>query len=286
VRISASGNSLPDPATDSQESIEFTNALLLTPARTNTDDRLFKLAPLLLIETAATNIAELPAADRPGSLEESNGLLRIAPSRAVVYAQRDAVTVRGRRLERFSYVWWYPPDSTDPQTTDICAQGIRITATPAGQSLIFEVLRSPGTAAVVVVSHSLESAALGEFRRPFPGRQFAVELPTDAPEAAKVARAIDDGPLELGPVVYLRRGRRTVATVICRCMPAQVRNIADTGYYDLVASSDGATPALLEQAKAQASLSTAWWLSPWSHDTNLEVGLRLPTSLPGTRPAR
>jgi len=48
------------------------------------------------------------------------------------------------------------------------------------------------------------------------------------------ARIIDDGPVPMGPYVYLNAPpSRTVTTVLCRCSPSQVEAFIETRYYDL-----------------------------------------------------
>ena len=49
-----------------------------------------------------------------------------------------------------------------------------------------------------------------------------------------VARIIDDGPVPMGPYVYLNAlPSRAVTTALCRCSPSQVEAFIETRYYDL-----------------------------------------------------
>ena len=85
---------------------------------------------------------------------------------------------------------------------------------------------------LLFVSRSLESAARSTFGPPSPRRRFSIErLITDAPLSV-VARVLDDGPIPMGPYVYVDSEGR-VTTVLCRCMPSQVRAFSGNGYYDL-----------------------------------------------------
>jgi len=45
---------------------------------------------------------------------------------------------------------------------------------------------------------------------------------------------IDDGPVAMGPIVYLIAGTHSVSTLICRCMPAQAGKILSTSSYELL----------------------------------------------------
>jgi hypothetical protein len=232
----------------------------------------------MVIETAATDPAGLPASDQFGALEKAGERVTVNPKRPTVYARRELVTLRGRPYERYNYVWWHP---TLERATPISSEGLRITVTPAGQSIAFEILGDATNAGAVVVSQAMEAAALQEFRSPLPGRRFAIERSVATPFAATVVRVIEDGPLELGPVVYLRANGRGVATVICRCMPAQARVIAATGYYDLVEWND-AEARLLTEGGGQGGIKTPGWLAQSDGEPGLEKTLRLPQHFPGT----
>ncbi len=269
---------LPSRAGETPRLLEFTNAVLFTPARTNMQDRLFAFAPLMVIETAATDLAGLPASDQFGALEKAGERVTVNPKRPTVYARREVVMLRGRPYERYSYVWWHP---TLERATTIASQGIRITVTPAGQSIAFEIQGDATNAGAVVVSQAMEAAAMQEFRSPLPGRKFAIERAVGTPFAATVDRVIEDGPLELGPAVYLRANGRGVGTVICRCMPAQTRVIAATGYYDLV-EWNAADAGLLGEAGGQHGIKLLRWLAQSEEEPGLEKMLRLPQHFPGT----
>jgi hypothetical protein len=269
---------LPSRAGETSGLIEFTNAVLFTPARTNMQDRLFAFAPLMVIETAATDLAGLPASDQFGALEKTGGRVAVNPKRPTVYGRREVVALRGRPYERYSYVWWHP---TLELATPIASQGLRITVTPAGQSIAFEILGDATNAGAVVVSQAMEAAAMLEFRGPLPGRRFAIERAVGTPFAATVDRVIEDGPLELGPAVYLRANGRGVSTVICRCMPAQTRVIAATGYFDLVEWND-AVARLEAEVRRQHGIKPLWWLAQPDIESGLERFLRLPQHFPST----
>ena len=114
-------------------------------------------------------------------------------------------------------------------------QGIRITLNSAGQPVIWEVLADSSGAELFFVSQNLEAAAMAEFGKPLPGRRYAIERSVEAAPDVVVARVIDDGPVAMGPIVYLSAGTRAVSTLICRCMPAQARKLLATSTYDLAA---------------------------------------------------
>ena len=49
-----------------------------------------------------------------------------------------------------------------------------------------------------------------------------------------VAHVIADGPVAMGPILYLHPTSHDVLALICRCMPAQFQNLHDQRDYELV----------------------------------------------------
>jgi hypothetical protein len=137
------------------------------------------------------------------------------------------------------------------------------------------VLADSSGAELIYVSRNLEAAAVAEFGRPLPGRRYTIEhSPEEAPNVI-VARIIDDGPVVMGPIVYLTAGTRAVATLICRCMPAQAKRLLGTSVYDLL-PFQAAAPSLLTQARTLAREQTAFWPGDPPNGQQLEKCLRLP----------
>ena len=155
-------------------------------------------------------------------------------------------------------------------------QGIRVTLNSAGQPVIWEVLAIAPGAEPIYVSRSLEAAAVAEFGQPLPGRHYAIERSLEEVPNVIVARIIDDGPVAMGPVVYLSAGTRAVATLICRCMTAQAKRLLGTSAYDLLPFPTTAAQPLLTQAKALAKEETAFWPGDPPSSAQLEKRLRLP----------
>ena len=95
------------------------------------------------------------------------------------------------------------------------------------------MLAEDSAAEPIFASQNLESAAVAQFGKPLPGRRYALERSlTEAPRVI-VARVLEDAPVAMGPIVYLRAGTCSVSTVICRCMAAQVKRLAATSPYQL-----------------------------------------------------
>lgn len=129
-----------------------------------------------------------------------------------------------------TYVWFSPDADKTPSRT---LQGVRLTLNARGEPVIWEVLRDNSGAHLVFAAQSLETAARKAFGPPLPGRRFAVENDIAESPRVVVARVIDDGPVPMGPVVHLRAGTENVATLICRCMTVQTRQVVTNELYEL-----------------------------------------------------
>lgn len=210
----------------------FQRGFYLKPAEASSiATQALQLAPLFIIETSETH--ELP--DLPAPVV-----------RPQVFFHPGHTMLNGRRHEQMTYWWTYPKDSRARQDV-LPAQGVRITLDSAGQPVIWELLADSSGAQVIFVAQSLEAQAMHEFGAPLDGRRFAIErAPADAANVV-VARVIEDGPVTMGPIVYLRAGTRDVTTVICRCMEAQVREMGGQREYELVFAPHG--PALVRNSE-------------------------------------
>jgi hypothetical protein len=257
---------------------EFAEADFFKPAEPKTNDVTFSLAPLILQEVNGGK-EPLSRLDRFGTLSLSNGVLVLDRSRPAIYWQADSVQINGRAHTRFSYLWCYAlaPAGQYASPAGLPLQGIRVTLGSAGQPVIWEVLADDSGAQLIYISRNLEAAAVAEFGKPLPGRHYSIERsPEEAPKVI-VARIIDDGPVAMGPIIYLSADARDVATLICRCMPAQAKRLLGTSVYDLLPSQAVAAPSLLAQAKVLAREQTAFWPGYPPSSDQLERRLRLPS---------
>jgi hypothetical protein len=268
---------------------EFAEADFYKPAEPTTNDLSSSLAPLILQEVNGEK-APQSQLDRFGALSLSNGILVLDRSRPTIYWQADSTQVQGRAHTRFSYVWGYSLGgdgakrgpgadhiSRGQAESGVALQGIRITLNSTGQPAIWEVMADSSDADLIYVSRNLEAAAVAEFGQPLPGRRYTSERSPEAAPNVIVARIIDDGPVAMGPIVYLNASTRGVSTVLCRCMPAQAKRLLDTRVYDLLPFQAVAAQSLLMQARAQAGGRTAFWPGDQSIGDQLAKRLRLPS---------
>jgi hypothetical protein len=208
----------------------------------------FVLAPLIVQEIHTTDDAATKR-DRFGVvMVKGRGPKRpvesrvdmVDPTPPTVYTASSTVRLAGLDHDQRVYVWWYGSgqqhDGTDFGVDHSYeGRGIRITLGPDGFPLVWEALSTKTHTRVVFVSESLERAAERQFHGPLPGRRFSIERAFDEAPDVVVARVIDDGPMPMGPSVYLSAAPdRAVTTVLCRCMPSQVDELAETIEYELV----------------------------------------------------
>ena len=182
-----------------------------------------QLAPLLLQEVRGTNWqSDLPAG---------------AP-KPQLFCATSRISLNGQAHEQMTY-WWRYPKSAKRNHRALEGQGVRLTLSSTGRPAIWEVLGDTSGAKLIFVAQSLEAQAAREFGTPLDGRKFAVERSLAESPNIVVARVIEDGPMPMGPIIYLRAETRDMTTVICRCMDAQADELAGQQEYELVYEPSG-----------------------------------------------
>lgn len=148
---------------------------------------------------------------------------------ATVYSATSGVTIGGHAFDQVLYVWFYhSPDG------GVVVRGVRVVVGPDGFPMLWEALSPDGPARVFFVSRALEELAARQHGSQTSPRRFAVERDVARAPGVVVARVLDDGPVAIGPWVYLGRPpAREIVTVLCRCMPSQVSEFVRTMKYDL-----------------------------------------------------
>jgi hypothetical protein len=264
---------------------EFRSAVFFKPKETSGEELSFRLAPLMMQETAAVQGPEPGGQSREttsrgaelqgwrfGTLERSNGIVKLDVNRPAVYVEMDVLQVEGRPHARLTYVWCYSTESNGhdgassgdsgpgaERQRNLRFQGIRLTLDSAGRPAIWEVMADDSGAGLMFASQSLETAAGTEFGKPLPGRRYAVERGLNEAPDVVVARVIDDGPVPMGPIVYLSQDTHSVSTLICRCMPAQAKNLTETIAYDLLPLQSVTNSLLLKQTRVWSGARIAFW---------------------------
>lgn len=163
-----------------------------------------------------------------------------------VYFADGMARLRAGALLQKSYLWCYSRIPA-PEAHVKRWRGIRMTLNSQGAPVIWEAFADHDPIIVVFVARSLEDKAKNHFGDVLEGRKFAVERSLREQPNVVVARVLEDGPEAMGPFVYVSAERDTFTTLLCRCMPSQFSNVAETYEYRLsdLASLAGLSPGKL-----------------------------------------
>jgi hypothetical protein len=192
-------------------------------------DEITTFAPLIVAEAADAGQA---AAEPFGALAADEAL-KLDATRPTVYAATSAMRVGGPEYSQVTFVWRYGC-AEKADCVSHSGRGVRMTLGPDGTPLLWEALSTDEARRLLFVSKSVENAAAREFGAPLPGRRFSIERGIDETPDVVVVRGLEDGPVPMGPYVYVSAApARDITTVLCRCMPSQVDEFAATYSYDL-----------------------------------------------------
>ena len=245
-----------DPVADirSRTSVEFVAASLFRIEPTSTPGFDVYMAPMLLVERSR---AEGPAGVSLGALRRaSDGSLGLDSTRPVVYFERSRVSIAGTDRDQLAFLWFFSSVAGRQRPR---VQGVRYTLDDAGFPVIQEVLADPSGFRVLYVA----------------GKLSASQADADAAPRAVVAKSMRDGPVPMGPFVYMRPERFEITTLLCRCAPSQVSALPDDITYTIVPVEElkGVgieeprwSPDLLESPAPEPPVPDDW----------LERALRLP----------
>jgi hypothetical protein len=254
--------------------LSFAEAAFFKPAEDHPEDLTFKLAPLILqeVKPAASAQAGAAAIDRLGSLEVNSS----ERQPTVYYAPSTAIFGDTPHVQLI-YLWCYAdvPPGTSPSA--LAAQGVRITLNSSGEPVIWEVLADGSETEIFFVARSLEEAAKAEHGQPFPGRRFSTERALNALPKTVVARVIEDGPTPMGPIVYLAAGSHDIATLLCRCMPAQARRLTATSSYVLKPFPETSSTAVALRTRLTSFRPPGFWPGEAEATPRAQRCLRLPS---------
>jgi len=208
----------------------FENATLFKPRDELSAPVGPELCPLI-VEQQYCSAYDAPRHCGFGSVMVSpNGTPTIDSSFPAVYVNPCTVRLNAIEYSQLEYVW--ARESHDAKSR-IVWRGIRTTFDSEGFPLAWEILDSGHELKLIFVSISLELAAVDRVGGPLPGRRFASETSiTMAPDFV-VAGTVEDGPIPLGPYVYISARPSVITALLCRCSPSGVDRFIDSRYYDV-----------------------------------------------------
>lgn len=252
---------------------EFARAAFIKPEESGlTNQPSFKFAPLFMQQRGRQTTAGQRANNEVAS---EKGMEISKEPRFTVFFRHDRVFIYDLPHDQFTYVWYPSEELSAGANHALPVQGIRITLDSAGEPVIWEVLADTSGAELIFVAQSLESAAAGVYGRTLPDRRFSVERSLDEAPQTVVARVIDDGPVPMGPIVYLSSGSGNVSTVMCRCMAPQTERLVAEGYYAL-RHMDSLATKNIQNSNEQFMIHSSFPLEPNLEPCRLEQRLRLP----------
>jgi hypothetical protein len=211
-----------------QATNDFQKAHFIKPSQNKESDLSFTMAPLLIQETFGVEAEQ--ENDRFGALTLTNGALALDLQNPTVYASVDTVQLNRRPHNRFTYFWCY--SLKRGPTNALSVQGVRITSDSKGSPVMWEVLADPSGIPLIFVAQSLEKAAELQYGEPLRDRRHAVEAKISK-KFIVVPRVLDDGPMPMGPMLYLNANSHAIASIACRCMRTQARSLLSTSEYHL-----------------------------------------------------
>ncbi len=235
---------------------QFARAVFYKPRQREGLPFELQMAPLIVQQVTGDTA---PRGVRFGPLKP--GTTDVADVNApTVYYGVSTAFLRGHRHEQLTFVWFYARPVSYPSCLPGSTRGVRMTLDADGFPLVWEA------GGHVYVSRWMEDTAFNEFGPPMPGRKYSIESahPVYCGGGVIVPRILDDGPVPMGPFVYLRAGDQSVSTLLCRCMPSQVDEFVETVEYELVPTEE------------LGSYRDAFFGVPDDDRTRLEKCLRFP----------
>jgi len=134
------------------------------------------------------------------------------------FAHEGSVRINDVDHPQVTYIWQHPAAGSSPANARL---GLRITLGSDGFPVVWEVLDSRQQSTILYVSRSAENLATAEFGAPLPDRHLSVEQSLEVARDVIVVRAIEDGPIPMGPYIYADSSNQ-ITGVLCRCSPTQV----------------------------------------------------------------
>ncbi len=250
---------------------QFDKAALWKPFSDSLEasDPRFALAPLIVGEIPDTPPTGESGAPISTARPFDTGAVNAETShpRGTLSVSSGTVSIAGEEYERYEYAWM-----EETRHLSFRHRLIRITADADGFPMIVEVV-ADHEADLIFVSRALESAAREAFGEPLPHRRFSIEKSVAQAPQTVVARVLEDGPVPMGPYVYVGKDNR-VTTLLCRCSPAQVKEFAWTAEYTIRA---GTGPRRLQAANEKRDVACEDFngINPYVH-MPLEERLRFP----------
>ncbi len=207
--------------------------------------RTFASARYFKPDTKSTKMSVLVHQFSPLVVQESGWMLPDALAAGgppIVYVEESRLIIRELVYDQITYRWLVLRDQErnplqegrhvgHEKSHEI--RGLRITVGQDGFAAVCEVIQPGSLYRRVFVSKSMEEAARKAFSEPLEGRRYAVELSVDLAPHVIVVGVFDDGPIPMGPFVYLDAALNVTA-IRCRCSASLVDAFSDESVYEFL----------------------------------------------------
>jgi len=238
--------------------VTFDRAIMYKPAEPSSGLVEPVDSPLIVQEVIDAGASAAPLSGIGIVYAGPDGAWHVDAASPAVYVARGSDFIGGEIRPQTVFAWCHEAALSSKTSTVVC-RGLRVTYDAEGFPIVWEVLDPSLRADIVFVSNALEQAAEARYGEVLEGRRHRVERAMTDDTGAIVPRVLDDGPMPMGPYVYLDAERGEVATVLCRCMASQVEQFVATTTYQVLpfAELDGLGEALLA-GKAPLSARLRW----------------------------
>jgi len=265
---------------------EYPQAYFFKTPIDNEGNQIDLLAPLI-VQLASSEHESISDEQRFGRvMPSSEGPAVIDSDKPTVYKASRTIGLAGHQYEQSLYVWWYAKGDGISRGrgrgreggSELVPRGIIITFDSEGYPMIWEPYPPTDDWRTLYVSSSLERDVAELLPTLVEGRLHAVESDWKKAPRTFVTRVLSDGPMPMGPYVYLRGTDLRITSVTCRCMDSQIGNYAADFRYEIKPLSD-----LLDWGCDLAAIGLDW---PFSMDdpaapasVRLDEHLRWPDTL-------
>lgn len=134
------------------------------------------------------------------------------------FTDEGAIKINNVSHPQVTYIWQHTAAGDSSANARL---GLRITLGSDGFPLVWEVLDSRQQLTILYVSRSAENLAAKQFGPPLRDRHLSIEQSLEAARHVIVVRALEDGPIPMGPYIYADLANQ-ITSVLCRCSAAQV----------------------------------------------------------------
>ncbi len=222
---------------------KYAKARFCKPQKLDPAQAAHEFAPLIVEELKET---ENPPTPKMGMVDNRD---RTLFQGATVYFQAGTVHAGDQKLEQIYFLWAYPGGLRSCFVWGAHIRGMRVVLGADGMPLLWEALRDGNEDRIFFVAQSLENAAKRQFGAPLLGRHFAIERSIQDAPRIFVASILDDGPVPMGPYVYVDSStERNITSMHCRCSPSQFEEAVQTMEYQLLPAENLDAKSVMEHA--------------------------------------